>query len=136
MIEQKKSRTAVLGAILAVSLVINCLQLLTAIGSGQQRAPSPVGTYRTGDIYIVLDRDGNYCLYRQPEVLEVGVYEPGEMELGQYLVRRTPGGELLGQVFLREDGLYQVDLEGRVIVFPRVSEVPIFAGIENPFPGS
>lgn len=134
--KEQKNRTAVLGTILAVSLVINCAQFLTAIGSGQQRAPSPVGTYRTGDIYIVLDRDGNYCLYRQPTVLEVGVYEPGEMELGQYLLRRTPGGELLGQVFLREDGLYQANSEGRMTAFPRVSEIPIFAGIEYPFPGS
>ena len=45
------------------------------------------------------------------------------------------GGELLGQIFLRADGLYRVDMEGRAVLFPRTSDVPIYAGMEDPFLG-
>lgn len=63
------------------------------------------------------------------------MYEQGEPELGQYLLLREAGGELLGQIFLRADGLYRVDMEGRAVLFPRTSDVPIYAGMEDPFLG-
>ena len=132
----KKRGTAILGLLLAASLVLNCVQFLVARGSDQQRSPDPVGTYLAYDNYIVLTRDGNYCFYRQPDgVLELGVYERGEPELGQDLLLRETGGELLGQIFLRADGLYRVDMEGRAVLCPRTSDVPIYAGMEDPFLG-
>lgn len=116
----------ILGFLLLCSVLINVVQL-------QKPAESPmIGTfvypYESVDaIYLVIEQNNQFMLYRQFEILEVGIY----MKLGDgiyYLQSQTSG--FSAQMLYRDsDFIYLFSEEGLILDFYRISDIPSYINV-------
>ncbi len=121
--------------LLVLSVCLNAILLLTE-QEHSQWADSPVGTYSTVDasspaaadgLYLALDRDGIYCLYRQGERLAEGCYE----EAGQrdcYVLHPADMDSADTQLIWTGEAVYWLGLES-IELFYKFSDTPTYINI-------
>lgn len=131
----QRIRRAGLGLLLFLSLCLNALLLLTEKREAPS-ADSPVGTYSTVDtfspaaadgLYLALDQNGAYCLYRQGEELETGRYtESGPVNC--YVLSPANDAGSGTQLIWTGKSVYWLSPEG-IVFFSRFSDIPTHISI-------
>lgn len=95
-----------------------------------------MGTYSTVDasspaaaegLYLALDQDGAYCLYRQGERLSEGKYEETGPH-GCYALYPESGAGSGTQLIWTGESVYWLNPEG-VMFFSKFSDIPTYIGI-------
>lgn len=109
-------------SMLLLSLV---MFLMLISGCGSAVSDSIVGSYKTSDfegIYYVFEEDGNYCKYKQYEIIEQGMYDTDDSSK----IRLDSGNVLeLDQKTLHEN------VDGQDVVYEKFSDTPTFINVDG-----
>ncbi len=115
--------------IVTVILGIAILVQLKAVSHDKISNDSVVGTYATNDpsvpsaaTYLVMDRDGSYCIYKQlaEDAIDKGSYKAGSN--GKYIMESSMTDEYEAVL---DDGCIYLAWEGRTILsLEKYSNVP------------
>ncbi|MCI8768489.1 MAG: hypothetical protein HFH21_12030 [Ruminococcus sp.] len=100
------------------------------------------GTYSTGNepltdsLYLVLQTDGRYTIYRQFEVLEKGTFEPLLPEMGnEDIVYRLTSQDTLSETKLvydkESDAVVLLDYQDEDIPMGRISRDALFVNVDS-----
>lgn len=98
------------------------------------------GTYSTGNapvrdsLYLVLQADGNYTVYKQFNILEQGTFEPVPLGMGsEDIIYRLISGDALAETKLvydkEADAVALLDYRGEEIPLGRISEDAVFINV-------
>jgi len=136
----KGHRTAILAGLLILSLAGNGIQLRYFSDFCKKAAEpaDPVGTYCTDQsapnaVYFVLDQQGNYCRYRQFELLEAGIYEAVASEAGLYCLWDSERTAARGYALVTKGNVYLVR-DGAASMLPKIGSVPGYINVDAPYP--
>lgn len=95
------------------------------------------GTYCTGeqvsseDLYIVLQKDGSYTLYRQFELLAEGTYQVDRTTDGVSILSLASGGASSTGLAIHGDSVLLLDDSGDSNVFQKISDTPLFINLQG-----
>lgn len=128
----KKSIPYILLCLLVVTVVLGVMILvqLKAEPADEVDAGSIIGTYATGDpsipsqdlTYLVMDRDGSYCIYKQlaEEAIDRGTYTDGPD--GKYIMESSMTDKY--EAVLDDGCIYLAGEERTILSLEKYSNVP------------
>lgn len=120
--------------LLAISLCLNIV--LTVRASPIEKAPSMEGTFIEGEatpsdvIYLACDRDGNFTLYRQWEIMSEGIYEA--VTETAFCLKNAEGEQIGNAVFSSDDKLCLTsDCLDVMLIMTKIGDTPAYINISK-----
>jgi len=123
----------ILCIVLAISFAISIWQNARLLKYSNER--SIVGTYAISGIsstrYFVFTSDNMYMYYEQPNVIEQGVYRIDESQKeSRVITLANANGDGETQLVRIGKSIYYHDSNSVIIVFDKIDDVPIYAGVD------
>lgn len=112
--------------IIIVLLVAIIAGLLIYIGNLRVEEDRILGTYKSGETYIVLDHEGGYLKYQQFKVLEKGSHK----EHSGHIVEVTREDGQIFQMLRTAEGLVVYE-EGTMCLYEHTDDTPVYINIEH-----
>lgn len=131
-----KKGTIVILVLLAISFCINIFFITYTCYKNSSASDKPiVGTYCTSNgpsgngIYFCFERDGNYVIYKQFNVIENGTYKKENNNI--YLLKKSGNDKSQYIIYNDNDSIHYVDSSNNVTYFSRIGDIPTYINVQK-----